>query len=197
MPYDLLKKGEVREEWKNQQDGYIIEYGGENALVMFAFLSSPDEKETMCLMKGGLEITFSVKRRVGYFTFVFGEGETRLMGEAPYYPGIYRERGVVATMDGGDPLNLLVLCIDGYTGELKDYRLVTFGRQFSKSITNWCNDVCSGRAGLPVSKVGYQKAVEEIQQSEELEEIHRAATCRWYSEEQRKKDEEQDKEQDK
>lgn len=193
MPYDFLVVGEVREEWKKQQDGYIIEYGGENALVMFAFLSSPNEKETMCLMKGAFEISFSVKRRIGYFTFAFGEGEARLMGEAPYYPGVYRERGIIATMDGGNLLNFLILCIDGNTGELKDYRLVTFGRHFSKSITNWCNDVCSGRAGLPVSKAGYQKAVKAIQEKEELEKIHREAMFRWSSEEQRQKEEELDK----
>ncbi len=188
MPYHCLEKGQVREEWKGRQDGFIMEYGGEQNLVLYSFLSSPTGGEVVSLMQGGVEIGFSIKRRIGYFTFTFGEGEGQLMGEASYYPGLYKSRGLIATMDEGTPINILVLCIDGDSGQLIDYRLLTLDRRCSRQIAGWCNDVCSGRAGLPVTIAGYNKAVDSIQQTEELEKIHREAQCRWNSKDQKEQE---------
>lgn len=173
MEIERLAVGERREEWK-QTDGFLLEYGGENGFTLYVFLDEPTAEEKNAIIESGElpEIGFSVMKRIGLFTFRFGE----IAGEAAYYPGLYKHKK--AYMSTGNALHFLVLLIDGSTGELQGIRLIGAGREFSRKIALWCNDVCAGKDGLPLSRPAYNKIVDALQQ-ETVEKHHREATAKW------------------
>lgn len=171
---ERLSVGERREQWK-QEDGFLIEYGGEHGFTLYVFLSEPTPEEKAAVIEAAEppEIGFAVReRKIGLFTFRFGG----VSGEATYYPGFYRDRK--AFMDTGNALSFLILLIDGKSGELQGIRLVGAGRQFSREVALWCNDVCGGRDGLPVTRKAYNRIAEALQ-NEEIEKHHREAKAKW------------------
>lgn len=161
--------GQKNEKWK-QHDGFLIEYGNSNGFVLYVFLSKPTAAEKAAVIESDLpEVGFSVKNGIGLFTFRFGA----MLGEAAYYPGLYKD--MKAEMDVRNPLHILVFLIDGSIGELQGIRLIGMGRDFSRSVAVWCNEVCNGKTKL--MKSIYEKRVMEFEK-EEIEKHHREATAK-------------------
>ena len=121
----MIKKyeeGDIRAEWKNNIEGYKVDYSDLHGFSLFAFLQSPSEEDISKMSKDAdIVIYFDDMDGVGFFTFSFdGTG-----GSAAFAPSLNLDYPKFNIPDGlsGFPFNIYV--IDSTTGKIKSLRSIT------------------------------------------------------------------------
>ena len=134
----MIKKyeeGDIRAEWKNNIDGYKVDYSDLHGFSLFAFLQSPSEEDISKMSKDAdIVIYFDDMDGVGFFTFSFdGTG-----GSAAFAPSLNLDYPKFNIPDGlsGFPFNIYV--IDSTSGKIKALRSITLSSEFSKWLSDWC-----------------------------------------------------------
>lgn len=129
--------GTVRAEWKNNLDGYKIDYSDLHGFSLFAFLQSPSEEDIKKMsMNADLVIYFDDMNGVGFFTFNFlGTG-----GSAAFAPSLLLDfpKYHVPELLKSFPFHVYV--IDSSKGELKATRTLSLSEEFSKYLSSWCQE---------------------------------------------------------
>lgn len=127
--------GTIRTEWKNNLDGYKVDYSDLHGFSLYAFLQSPSNEELERMaMNADLVIYFDDLDGVGFFTFNFsGTG-----GSAAFSPSLLLDYPSFSIPEPLDSFPMTINVIDSSKGELKIIRSVALSDEFSKWFSEWC-----------------------------------------------------------
>lgn len=151
-----ISVGDVREEWKNGADGYIMEYSEDCGLSLHVFLNgvSPQEREQFATDKP-FEIRFVVIKRILFFCLKFGNMD---WADCAFSPNLYSPPPCFGKVAAGQGLALNILLIDSGAGELLNVRLIGLGHEFSESFQTWCKLSLE----MELSRDEYMKRIDSV-----------------------------------
>ena len=153
--------GNISAEWKNNLDGYKVDYSDLHGFSLFAFLQSPSDEEIEKMsMNADLVIYFGDQDGVGFFVFNFsGSG-----GSAAFAPSLLLDypKFQVPIPLNRFPFNIYV--IDSSMGELKVARTVSLSDDFSEWLSEWCIENSKLDLTLDSVKAVSQKYFESFKQ---------------------------------
>lgn len=153
--------GTVRAEWKNNLDGYKIDYSDLHGFSLFAFLQSPSPEDIEKMsMNADLVIYFDDMNGVGFFTFNFsGTG-----GSSAFAPSLLLDYPKFSVHEPLKSFPFTIYVIDSSIGELKASRTVSLDEKFSSWLSSWCRDNETLNLSLDSVKEISQKYFEHLKQ---------------------------------
>ena len=161
--------GMIKEEWKKNVDGYVMEYNEDRGFQLTVFFANPTESEVESF-SANKEAYIGVLEHDNIMFFLLKFGGCA-WGDCTFSPNLYNEKPYFANLEDGIGYVLNVLLIDSVKGELKKIRMIGLGHELSIAI----KQICEKQMQHPFEKDKYFKNITKIYNSYSTEQLLRMA----------------------